>query len=70
METIVNSEDDGEQRTYVGVTVCRGPGQLRLVLTRPYHEAGQIVEIPRDKVESVTRVPMTPLGEEPQSPDG
>lgn len=70
METIVKSEHDGEHRTYVGVAVCRGPGQVRLVLTRPYHEAGQIVEIPRDKVESVTRARMTPLGEEPSPSDG
>lgn len=70
METIVKSEDDGEQRTYVGVAVCNGPRQLRLVLTRPYNEAGQIVEIPKDKVESVTRAPMTPLGEELKPSDG
>lgn len=69
METIVKSEDDGKHRTYVGVTICQGPGQLRLVLTRPYHEAGRIVEIPRNKVESVTRAPMTPLGEEPRPSD-
>ncbi len=70
METIVKSEDDGGHRTYVGVAVCRGPGQVRLVLTRPYHEAGRIVEIPQDKVESVARAPMTPLGEELNPADG
>lgn len=70
METIVKSEDDGERRTYVGVAVCRGPCLLRLVLTRPYHEAGQIVEIPQDKVASVTQAPMTPLGEKLEPADG
>lgn len=64
METIVKSEDDGKHRTYVGVAVCRGPGQFRLVLTRPYHEAGRVVEIPNHKVESVTPAPVTALGEE------
>lgn len=66
METIVESADDGEHQTYVGVTVCQGPRTIRLVLTRPYHEAGRVVEIPRDKVQSVIRAPMTPLGEEPK----
>lgn len=66
METIVKSEDDGEPRIYIGMAVCRGPGQMRLVLTRPYHEAGRIVEIPQDKVESVSRAPMGPLGEDPR----
>lgn len=70
METIVESDDDGKHRTYVGVAVCRGPRQMRLLLTRPHHEAGRIVEIPRDKVESVTRAPMIPLGEEPRPSDG
>lgn len=70
METIVESDDDGKHRTYVGVAVCRGPRQMRLLLTRPYHKAGRIVEIPRDKVESVTRAPMIPLGEEPRPSDG
>lgn len=69
METIVESEDDGKHQTHVGVTVCQGPGRLRLVLTRPYHEAGRVVEIPRDKVKSVTGARMTPLGEKPEPPD-
>lgn len=70
METIVKSEDDGEHRTYVGVAVCRGPGQVRLVLTRPYHEAGRVVEIPLHKVESTTPAQPTSLGEEPIPSDG
>lgn len=70
METIVESEDDGEQKTHVGVTVCRGPGQVRLILTRPYHEAGRVVEIPLEKIESATPARPTPLGEEPKPSDG
>lgn len=70
METIVESEDGGEQRTYVGVTVCRGPGQVRLVLTRPYHEAGRVVEIPLHKVESATPARPASLGEAPEPSDG
>lgn len=70
METIVNSEDDGEHRTYIGMTVCRGPGQVRLLLTRPYHEAGRVVEIPLHKIESATPARPSSLGEEPKPSDG
>lgn len=69
MESIVKSEDDGQHRIYVGVTVCRGPGQFRLVLTRPYHEAGRVVEIPSDEIESVEPAPQGPLGEDPTVSD-
>ena len=65
MEAIVKSEDDGEQRTHVGVAVCRGPGQVRLVLTRPYHEAGRVVEIPRNEVDSIELAPTANLGQDP-----
>jgi hypothetical protein len=65
MEAIIKSEDGGETRTYVGVTVCRGPGQVRLVLTRPYHEAGRVVEIPKSSVESLEPAPHVDLGEDP-----
>lgn len=69
MEAIVKSEDDGENRTYVGVTVCRGPGQVRLVITRPYHEAGRVVEIPKHKVQSVQPAPQINLGDDPTTVD-
>lgn len=65
MEAIVKAEDEGEARTYVGVTVCQGPGQVRLVLTRPYHEAGRVVEIPRNHVESLEPAPRVDLGQDP-----
>lgn len=54
MEAVVTTVDDDEDsKTYVGVTVCRGPGRHRLLLTRPYHEAGRIIEIPRAQIKSV-----------------
>lgn len=65
MEAIVKSEDDGKLRTHVGVAVCKGPGQVRLVLTHPYHEAGRVVEIPRDKVESLKPARRATLGDDP-----
>jgi hypothetical protein len=36
-----------------------------MVLTRPYHEAGHIVEIPREDIESIEQVASAPLGETP-----
>lgn len=65
METMVKSEDDGKTKTHVGITVSKGPGKLRMILTRPYHEAGQIVEIPREEIESVDSISSGRLGDEP-----
>ena len=65
METMVKSEDDGKSKTHVGITVSEGPGKLRLILTRPYHEAGQIVEIPHEEIKSVETVSSGRLGDEP-----
>jgi len=65
MESMVTSREDGETQTHIGHTVCEGPGQMRLVLTRPYHEAGHIVEIPREDIESIEPVEHTVLGETP-----
>lgn len=67
METMVKSEDDGKTRTHVGITVATGPKRLRLILTRPYHEAGQIVEILCDDIESIETVSPTSLGEDPST---
>lgn len=66
MEAMVTAEDDGITRTFVGLTICEGPGTRRLILTRPYHEAGRIVEIPNQKISSIDRVEHAPLGEQPQ----
>lgn len=66
METMVKSRgEDDDTEIHVGLTICEGPGSFRLVLTRPYHEAGRIVEIPRKSIESVTPVASRALGEEP-----
>jgi len=65
METIVKATDGTTTQTYVGKTICEGPGCYRLVLTRPYHEAGRIAEIPRSRIESITEVQSGPLGTDP-----
>lgn len=65
MEAMVTSEADGQTETHVGLTICEGPGQFRLVLTRPYHEAGRIVEIPHENIMSVEPVEPATLGETP-----
>lgn len=67
METRVTTiGSDGKTETHVGLPVCLGPGRLRLLLTRPYHNAGHVLEIPREHVESVTEVSGDKLGEEPK----
>ena len=65
MEAVVTAENDGDVECYVGLKVCEGPGTYRLVLTRPYHHAGRIVEIPSCRIASVDEVESTSLGEEP-----
>lgn len=65
MENMVKSEDDGQTKTHIGITVSKGPRRLRLILTRPFHEAGQIVEIPQDDIKSIETIPPGTFGEDP-----
>lgn len=55
MEAVVETTENGTIRTHVGITVCKGPGLLRLLLTKPYHQAGQVVEIPHSQITEVTQ---------------
>ena len=57
------ADDEGSKREYVGLEVCRGPGVMRVLLTRPFGQAGRTVSLPLDQVQSVERVESTPLGE-------
>lgn len=57
------SEDGGNCREYVGIEVCRGPGVMRVLLTRPYGMAGQTVSVPLEQIESVVEVESATLGE-------
>jgi hypothetical protein len=66
MEAMVKADREGMTETYVGMTICEGPCTCRLVLTRPYHRAGRIVEIPRSSIESIEVVEPRPLGEQPK----
>ena len=54
-----------EDETHIGITICEGPGQFRMVLTRPYHDAGRIVEIPREDITSIEPVAPGNLGDNP-----
>jgi len=66
MEAMVKTRENGAaSRTLVGITICRGPGRFRMVLTRPYHEAGHIVEIPTEDIQSIEQVAPATLGETP-----
>jgi len=55
----------GDDETHIGIPICEGPGQFRMVLTRPYHEAGHIIEIPRENIASVEPVAPGSLGDAP-----
>lgn len=57
------SDEEGAQREYVGIEVCRGPGVMRVLLTRPYRLAGQTVSVPLDHIESIAEVESGVLGE-------
>lgn len=66
MESMVKTDED---ETHVGIPICEGPGQFRMVLTRPYHDAGRIIEIPREVIASVEVVAPGSLGETPKPAD-
>lgn len=66
MEAMITTDEDGESQTRVGITICEGPGRFRMVLTRPYHEAGRIIEIPREKISSIEPVAPGSFGETPE----
>ncbi len=53
MDAVVETIENGRTRTHVGITVCDGPGQHRLLLTKPYHQAGQVIEIPHSSIREV-----------------
>lgn len=59
---VIAQDDTGDERSHVGLELCRGPGVVRLLLTRPFRKAGQIVEIPFDEVESLRQVASGPYG--------
>jgi hypothetical protein len=65
MESMVKTREDGKTETHVGLMICKGPGRFRMVLTRPYHEAGRIVEIPREEITSIDAVAPGTFGETP-----
>lgn len=53
MEAVVEVTEDGNTRVHIGITVCEGPGQHRLLLTKPYNQAGQVIEIPHSQINEV-----------------
>lgn len=57
------SDDEGNRREYVGIEICRGPGVMRVLLTRPFGSAGETVDLPLDRVRSVAEVESGVLGE-------
>lgn len=64
-EQAIRVESDGDTRVMVGVTVCEGPKTYRLLLTHPHQTEGRIVDIPRERIESIDRVEPSPRGATP-----
>ncbi len=50
----------------VGITVSKGPGTSRLLLTRPYSDEGQVIEIPLEEIETVDQAREGPLDRPPR----
>jgi hypothetical protein len=58
---------NGSVASYVGLEICEGPGVMRLLLTWPYERSAEIVEIPVEKIQSVTEIEQPhPLGATPR----
>lgn len=51
---------------HVGITVSKGPGTYRLLLTRPYCDEGQVIEIPLEEIVEVDQAREGPLEEPPK----
>lgn len=65
MDPVVRiSRSDGT--SHVGITVSQGPATYRLLLTRPYLDEGQIVEIPLEEIESIEQAREGPLDQPPK----
>ena len=78
LELAPDRSDDGEatsrevkvttgnqEAEHVGYPICEGPGVMRLLLTWPYSSEGQIVEIERERITSISDVEPRTLGEPP-----
>jgi hypothetical protein len=65
MEAMVKSHDGDVTETHIGIAICEGPQKFRMVLTRPYHEAGRIIEIPREDISSIEPLAPGSLGDTP-----
>jgi hypothetical protein len=65
MEAMIKTRDGDVTETHIGLTICEGPNQFRMVLTRPYHEAGRIIEIPREDIASIELLAPGTLGDTP-----
>jgi len=70
LEKRVKVEGDNGNETHFGVPVCEGPKTYRLLVTWPYDLVGEIVEIPLDRVESISDIQSGRMGAEPEVVDG
>lgn len=66
MEKKLEVEADAGRKTHFGIPVCEGPRTYRLLITWPYDQVGEIVEVPVDMVTSISDVEAGRLGSEPE----
>jgi hypothetical protein len=65
-EQVIRPKRDGKTEIRVGIPVCTGPASYRLLVTWPERNEGQIVEIPRDEIESISEADIRPRGRPPR----
>jgi hypothetical protein len=65
-EQVIQLKRDGKTEIRVGIPVCTGPASYRLLVTWPERNEGQIVEIPRDEIESISEADTRPRGRPPR----
>ncbi|CAN5865976.1 hypothetical protein BH23ACT4_BH23ACT4_10010 [soil metagenome] len=68
-EKVLQIKSGGRTQTRVGIPVCTGPASYRLLVTWPERNEGQIVEIPREEIESISEVEPRPRGRQPWNDD-
>lgn len=64
-EQVIELKRDGRTLTRVGIPVCTGPASYRLLVTWPERNEGQIIEIPREEIESISEAESRPRGRQP-----
>ena len=65
MKKATEAKDDGRVVDHVGLPICEGPSNYRMMITWPVTEEGHIVEIPLENLERVEDVVQEARGDKP-----